>query len=43
MINKSDLIAARAAKENLTDKQATAIVHPIFTGFTNTLKKPPYP
>ena len=38
-MNKSDLIAALAAKENLTDKQATEIINLIFTGFTDTLKK----
>jgi nucleoid DNA-binding protein len=38
-MNKSDLIAALAAKENLTEKQATGITNMIFTGFTDTLKK----
>ena len=38
-MNKSDLIAALAAKENLTDKQATEIINLIFTGFTDVLKK----
>ena len=37
-MNKSDLIAALAAKENLTDKQATEIINLIFTGFTDVLK-----
>jgi integration host factor subunit beta len=37
-MNKSDLIAALTAKENLTDKQATEIINLIFTGFTDTLK-----
>jgi integration host factor subunit beta len=38
-MNKSDLIEALAAKENLTEKQATDIVNLIFNGFTETLKK----
>ena len=38
-MNKSDLIAALAAKENLTEKMATEIVNMIFNGFTDTLKK----
>jgi len=38
-MNKSDLIAALAAKENLTDKQATEIINLIFIGFTDVLKK----
>ena len=38
-MNKSDLIAALAAKENLTEKQATEIINLIFTGFTDTLKR----
>ena len=38
-MNKSDLIAALAAKENLTDKQATETINLIFAGFTDTLKK----
>jgi integration host factor subunit beta len=37
-MNKSDLIAALAAKENLTDKQATEIINLIFTKFTDTLR-----
>jgi integration host factor subunit beta len=38
-MNKSDLIAALADKENLTEKQATDIINLIFAGFTNALKK----
>ena len=38
-MTKSDLIAALAAKENPTEKQATEIINLIFTGFTDTLKK----
>ena len=38
-MNKSDLIAALADKENLTEKQATETVNLIFDGFTDTLKK----
>jgi integration host factor subunit beta len=38
-MNKSDLIVALAAKENLTDKKATEIINMIFNGFTDTLKK----
>jgi len=38
-MNKSDLIAALAAKENLTEKQTTDIINMIFNGFTDTLKK----
>ena len=38
-MNKSDLIEALAAKEDLTEKQATDIIKLIFTGFTDTLKK----
>ena len=37
-MNKADLIAALAAKENLTEKQATEIINLIFNGFTDTLK-----
>ena len=37
-MTKSDLIAALAAKENLTDKQATEIINLILTGFTDVLK-----
>ena len=38
-MNKSDLISAFALKENLTDKNALAIVNLIFDGFTDALKK----
>ena len=38
-MNKSDLIAALAAKEKLTDKMATDAINLIFNGFTGTLKK----
>lgn len=38
-MNKSDLVVALSAKENLTDKQATEIINLIFTGFTDVLKK----
>jgi integration host factor subunit beta len=38
-MNKSDLIAALAAKEKLTEKMATEIINLIFNGFTDTLKK----
>ena len=38
-MNKSDLIAALAAKEHLTEKQATDIVNLIFNRFADTLKK----
>ena len=38
-MNKSDLFAALAAKENLTEKQTTDIINMIFNGFTDTLKK----
>ena len=38
-MNKSDLIAALAVKENLTEKQTTDIINLIFNGFTDTLKK----
>jgi integration host factor subunit beta len=38
-MNKSDLIEALAAKENLTEKQATDIIKLIFNGFADTLKK----
>jgi nucleoid DNA-binding protein len=38
-MNKSNLIAALAAKENLSEKKATDIVNLIFNGFTDTLKK----
>jgi integration host factor subunit beta len=36
---KSDLVAALAKKENLTEKQITDIVNQIFKGFEDTLKK----
>jgi len=38
-MNKSDLIEALAAKEKLTDKQATDIINQILNGFTDTMKK----
>ncbi len=38
-MTKSDLIAALAAKENLTDKQATETINLIFAGFTDAMKK----
>ena len=38
-MNKSDLIAALAAKENLTAKQATDTINLVFNGFADTLKK----
>jgi len=38
-MNKSDLIAALANKENLTDKQATDIINQILGGFRDSLKK----
>ena len=38
-MTKSDLIAALAAKENLTEKQARDFVNLIFNGFTETLNK----
>lgn len=38
IVNKSDLIKSLAAKENLTEKQATEIINLIFNGFTDTLK-----
>ena len=37
-MTKSDLIAALAAKENLTEKRAMEIVDLVFKGFTDTLK-----
>ena len=37
-MNNSDLIAALAAKENLTSKQATEIIKLIFNGFKGALK-----
>jgi integration host factor subunit beta len=38
-MNKSDLIAALAAKEKLTEKKATDAINLIFNGFADTLKK----
>jgi integration host factor subunit beta len=38
-MNKSDLIAALAAKEKLTEKMATDIINLIFNGFTETLQR----
>jgi integration host factor subunit beta len=38
-MTKSDLIAALAAKEKLTEKMATDTINLIFNGFTDTLKK----
>jgi integration host factor subunit beta len=38
-MTKSDLIAVLAAKEKLTDIQATDTINMIFNGFTDTLKK----
>lgn len=38
-MNKSDLIDALAAKENMTEKLATDTINLIFTGFADTLKK----
>jgi integration host factor subunit beta len=38
-MKKSDLINALAAKEKLTDIQATDTINMIFNGFTDTLKK----
>ena len=38
-MNKSDLIEALAAKENLTEKQADDTINRIFAGFTDALKK----
>jgi integration host factor subunit beta len=38
-MNKSDLIAALAAKEKLTEKLATGIINLIFNGFVDRLKK----
>jgi len=38
-MTKSDLITALAAKENLTDKQATDTIDLVLGGFTETLKK----
>jgi integration host factor subunit beta len=38
-MNKSDLIDALSAKENLPEKNAFEIINLIFDGFTDTLKK----
>ena len=38
-MNKSDLIVALAAKNNLTEKQATDVVNLMFKGFINEFKK----
>jgi integration host factor subunit beta len=38
-MNKSDLIEALAAKENLTERQAADVIKLIFNGFTDTMKK----
>jgi len=38
-MTKSDLIAALAAKEKLTEKMAIEIINLIFNGFVDTLKK----
>ena len=38
-MNKSDLIAALAAKEKLTEKMAAETINLIFNGFADTLKK----
>ncbi|MCX5831554.1 MAG: integration host factor subunit beta [Deltaproteobacteria bacterium] len=38
-MTKSDLIAALAAKEQLTDKNAIDTINLIFSGFADTLKK----
>ena len=38
-MNYSDLIAALAAKENLTSKQATEIIKVIFDGFKGAPKQ----
>ena len=37
-MNKSDLIAVLAAKENLTDKQATDTMNLVLNGFADALK-----
>mgnify|MGYP001336761887 CR=1 FL=1 len=37
-MTKSDLIEALAAKQKLTEKQATGIINLIFNGFTEALK-----
>jgi integration host factor subunit beta len=38
-MNKSDLAAALAGKEKLTEKMATETINLIFNGFGDTLKK----
>jgi len=38
-MNKSDLIAALAAKEKLTEKQATGIINQILGGFKDSMQK----
>ena len=38
-MNKSGLIEALAAKENLTERQAADVIKLIFNGFTDTMKK----
>jgi integration host factor subunit beta len=38
-MTKSDLIAALAVKERLTEKMATDTINLIFNGFADTLKK----
>jgi len=38
-MTKSDLMAALATKEKLTEKQAKDIVNQIFNGFVDSLKK----
>jgi integration host factor subunit beta len=38
-MNKSDLISALAAEENLTANQASDTINLIFNGFTDALKK----
>jgi integration host factor subunit beta len=37
-MNKSDLIAALAKKEHLTEKQATDVINQILNSFTESLK-----
>ena len=37
-MNKSDLINAISAEENLSEKNASEIVNVVFDGFTDTLK-----
>jgi integration host factor subunit beta len=38
-MNKSDLITALSAKENLTEVDAFRIIHLVFDSFTDALKK----